>query len=113
MEELGIGFAVMLGDERRRVPRRASDTERALEMGVVTRTEHRRRGYGALVSRLVARACEARGDRVRCKRQCRERAVTRNRPGTRIPNRASLRARRLSSTAQTVTRSGSSRTMEP
>jgi GNAT superfamily N-acetyltransferase len=35
-----------------------------LEMGVATRGPYRRRGLGALVSRHVARACEAAGDRV-------------------------------------------------
>lgn len=35
-----------------------------LEMGVATRGPYRRRGYGTLVSRHVARACEAAGDRV-------------------------------------------------
>ena len=39
-------------------------TRGLLEMGVATRGPYRRRGYGTLVSRHVARACEAAGDRV-------------------------------------------------
>jgi GNAT superfamily N-acetyltransferase len=35
-----------------------------LEMGVATRGPYRRRGCGLYLSRLVARACEERGDRV-------------------------------------------------
>lgn len=39
-------------------------TRGLLEMGVVTREAHRRRGFGTLVSAAVASAAEARGDRV-------------------------------------------------
>ena len=64
-EELGVGVALMLGDEMVAEclagPRLRDGL---LEMGVVTRERYRGRGYGTLVSRLVARSCEARGDRV-------------------------------------------------
>jgi RimJ/RimL family protein N-acetyltransferase len=62
--ELSLGFAVMIGDEMVAECLAGPRTRGLLEMGVVTRKAHRRRGYGTLVSRLTARACEARGDRV-------------------------------------------------
>jgi RimJ/RimL family protein N-acetyltransferase len=62
--ELGIGFAVMVGDEMAGEATAGPMCRGLLEMGVVTREAYRRRGYGTLVSRLTARACEARGDRV-------------------------------------------------
>jgi hypothetical protein len=63
-EELGIGFAVMIGDEMAAEATAGPRCRGLMEMGVVTREQFRRRGYGTLVSRLTARACEASGDRV-------------------------------------------------
>jgi RimJ/RimL family protein N-acetyltransferase len=63
-ESLGAGWAVAAGEELLAECTAGPRTRGLLEMGVVTREAHRRRGYGTLVSRLVARACEARGDRV-------------------------------------------------
>lgn len=62
--ELSLGFAVMIGDEMAAEALAGPRTRGLLEMGVVTRDAHRRRGYGTLVSRLTARACESRGDAV-------------------------------------------------
>jgi GNAT superfamily N-acetyltransferase len=63
--ERSVGFGIVAGDvlvaECVAGPRTAGGW---LEMGVATREAHRRQGYGTLVSRLVARACEARGDRL-------------------------------------------------
>jgi RimJ/RimL family protein N-acetyltransferase len=62
--ELGVGRA-LLADDRVVAQAQAGPRVRGLlEMGVVTHPDHRRRGYGAVLSRIVARACEARGDRV-------------------------------------------------
>jgi RimJ/RimL family protein N-acetyltransferase len=63
-ESLGEGWAIAAGDELLAECTAGPRTRGLLEMGVITREAHRRRGYGTLVSRLVARACEARGDRV-------------------------------------------------
>lgn len=63
-EQLAVGFAVMIGDEMVAESLAGPRTRATLEMGVATREAHRRRGYGTLVSQLVARACEARGDAV-------------------------------------------------
>lgn len=63
-EELGLGYAVMIGDRMVAEAMAGPRCRRLLEMGVVTREDHRRRGFGTLVSRLTARACEERGDRV-------------------------------------------------
>ena len=63
-ESLGAGWAVAAGDELLAECTAGPRTRGLLEMGVVTREAHRGRGYGTLVSRLVARDCEARGDRV-------------------------------------------------
>ena len=63
-ESLGEGWAVAQGDELLAECTAGPVTRGLLEMGVVTREAHRRRGYGTLVSRLVARACEARGHAV-------------------------------------------------
>lgn len=63
-ESLGEGWAVADGEQLLAECTAGPMTRGLLEMGVVTREAHRRRGYGTLVSRLVARACEARGDAV-------------------------------------------------
>jgi RimJ/RimL family protein N-acetyltransferase len=63
-EELGVGFAIVAGDELLAECLAGPRTRGVLEMGVVTREAVRGRGYGTLVSRVVARACEERGDRV-------------------------------------------------
>lgn len=63
-ERLGVGFGVVV-DGRLVAEATAGPRARGmLEMGVATREEHRGRGFGTLVSRCVARTCEARGDRV-------------------------------------------------
>ena len=63
-ERAGIGYAVMR-DGRPLAECVAGPRARGLlEMGVVTREEHRRKGFGTLVSRAVAVACEAAGDAV-------------------------------------------------
>jgi RimJ/RimL family protein N-acetyltransferase len=62
--ELGVGFGVLAGEELAAEAMAGPRTRGLLEMGVATRERFRGRGYGTLVSRLVARACEARGDRV-------------------------------------------------
>lgn len=62
--EMAIGYAVMMGTEMIGEALAGPRCRGMLEMGVVTRSAHRRRGVGTLVSRLVARACEERGDRV-------------------------------------------------
>ena len=63
-EQNGIGYAVMIGDAVVAESVAGPRCRGLLEMGVTTREDHRRRGYGTLVSRAVARECEARGDRV-------------------------------------------------
>ncbi|HET9416491.1 MAG TPA: GNAT family N-acetyltransferase [Candidatus Limnocylindria bacterium] len=63
-EALAVGFAVMAGDRMLAEALAGPRCRGMLEMGVVTREDQRRRGYGTLVSRLTARACEAEGDRV-------------------------------------------------
>ena len=63
-EELGVGYAVMLGDRMVAEAMAGPRCRGLLEMGVITREDQRRRGFGTLVSRLTARECEARGDRV-------------------------------------------------
>ncbi len=63
-EELAVGFAVMDGDRMLAEALAGPRCRGLLEMGVVTREDQRGRGYGTLVSRLTARACEAAGDRV-------------------------------------------------
>jgi hypothetical protein len=63
-EELGIGYAVMIGDRMVAEAMAGPRCRGLLEMGVVTREDQRQRGFGTLVSLLTARACEARGDRV-------------------------------------------------
>jgi GNAT superfamily N-acetyltransferase len=62
--DLGVGFGVLAGDQLAAEAMAGPRTRGLLEMGVATRERFRGRGYGTLVSRLVARACEARGDRV-------------------------------------------------
>lgn len=62
--ELGIGFAVMVGDEMAAEATAGPRCRGLMEMGVITRERFRGRGFGLLVSRLTARACDARGDRV-------------------------------------------------
>ena len=59
-----------------------------LEMGVITRESFRGRGYGTLVSRLVAEACEAAGDRVWWN------ANAANEPSIRIARRIGFRRER-------------------
>jgi RimJ/RimL family protein N-acetyltransferase len=63
-ESLGIGYAVMIGDRMVAESMAGPRCRGLLEMGVITREDQRRRGFGTLVSRLTARECEARGDRV-------------------------------------------------
>ncbi|HEY6609188.1 MAG TPA: GNAT family N-acetyltransferase [Candidatus Limnocylindria bacterium] len=63
-EELGVGFAMMVDGGVASESVAGPRCRGLLEMGVVTREPYRRRGYGTLVSAAVARACEARGDRV-------------------------------------------------
>lgn len=63
-EQVGLGYAVMLGERMVAEAMAGPRCRGLLEMGVVTREDHRRRGFGTLVSRLTARACEQRGDRV-------------------------------------------------
>ena len=63
-EQLAVGFAVMAGDRMLAEATAGPRTRGLLEMGVITREDARRQGYGTLVSRLTARACEADGDRV-------------------------------------------------
>jgi RimJ/RimL family protein N-acetyltransferase len=62
--ELGLGFAIMVGDEMAGEALAGPRCRGLLEMGVVTRERFRRRGFGTVVSRLTARVCEGRGDRV-------------------------------------------------
>ncbi len=62
--DAGVGYAVMIGDVMVAEATAGPRCRGLLEMGVVTREPHRGRGLGTLVSRLVARACEARGDAV-------------------------------------------------
>ena len=61
--ELAIGFGVLAGDHLASEAMAGPRVRGLTEMGVATRERYRRRGYGTLVSRLTARACEARGDR--------------------------------------------------
>jgi RimJ/RimL family protein N-acetyltransferase len=63
-EELGVGRAVVSDDELLAECLAGPRVRGLLEMGVITREAFRGRGYGTLVSRLVAEACEAAGDRV-------------------------------------------------
>lgn len=63
-EERGVGYGVVADGELLAECLAGPRTRGVLEMGVVTREAFRGRGYGTLVSRLVAEACEARGDRV-------------------------------------------------
>lgn len=63
-EELGVGRAVVSGDELLAECLAGPRVRGLLEMGVITREASRGHGYGTLVSRLVAEACEAGGDRV-------------------------------------------------
>ena len=62
--ELGLGFGVLAGDHLASEAMAGPRVRGLMEMGVATRERYRGRGYGTLVSRLTARACEARGDRV-------------------------------------------------
>jgi RimJ/RimL family protein N-acetyltransferase len=62
--ELGVGRALLAEGDVIAQAQAGPRVRGLLEMGVVTREDHRGRGYGTLLSRLVARACEARGDRV-------------------------------------------------
>jgi GNAT superfamily N-acetyltransferase len=61
---LGIGYGVLAGDALASEAMAGPRVRGVMEMGVATRERFRGRGYGTLVSRLVARACEARGDEV-------------------------------------------------
>jgi GNAT superfamily N-acetyltransferase len=63
-EELGVGYALVRDGELLAECLAGPRARGLLEMGVVTREAHRGHGYGTLVSRAVAEACEARGDRV-------------------------------------------------
>jgi len=61
---LAVGFGI-LADDRLVAECIAGPRVRGtMEMGVATREAHRGRGYGTLVCRHVARACEAAGDSV-------------------------------------------------
>ena len=63
-EALAVGFGI-LADGRLVSEAIAGPRVRGmLEMGVATREPYRRRGYATLVSRHVARACEAEGEAV-------------------------------------------------
>jgi GNAT superfamily N-acetyltransferase len=62
--ELGVGYALVRDGELLAECLAGPRARGMLEMGVITREGHRGRGYGTLVSRAVAEACEARGDRV-------------------------------------------------
>lgn len=62
--ELGVGRALLAEGAVVAQAQAGPRVRGLLEMGVVTRTDHRGRGLGTLLSRLVAEACEARGDRV-------------------------------------------------
>ena len=63
-EEHGIGYAVVIDGRVVAESVAGPRSRRTLEMGVVTDEQHRRRGFGTLVSLAVARACEERGDQV-------------------------------------------------
>lgn len=60
----GVGRCLLVGREVAAEAMAGPRVRRTMEMGVATRGPYRRRGYGTLVSRHVARACEAAGDRV-------------------------------------------------
>jgi RimJ/RimL family protein N-acetyltransferase len=63
--ELALGYGVLVDGELVAEALAGPRTRAGqMEMGVITREAHRRRGFGTLVSRLTARACEARGDTV-------------------------------------------------
>ncbi len=62
--ELAVGYAVMRGDEMLADGIAGPRIRGSLEMGVATRERARGRGFGTIVSRAVARACEATGERV-------------------------------------------------
>ena len=79
--ELGIGFGILAGDQLAAEAMAGPRARGLMEMGVATRERFRGRGYGTLVSRLTARACEARGDRVWWN------ANARNEPSIRIARR--------------------------
>jgi GNAT superfamily N-acetyltransferase len=59
--ELGIGYGLVDGDVLVAECTTGPRTRGSYEMGVVTREALRGRGFGTLVSRHVARACEATG----------------------------------------------------
>jgi RimJ/RimL family protein N-acetyltransferase len=63
-ERHGLGYAAFLDGVPLAECVAGPRTRGLLEMGVVTREAHRRKGLGTLVSAAVARAAEARGDRV-------------------------------------------------
>jgi hypothetical protein len=60
----GIGRCLLAGREVTAQAMAGPRVRGLMEMGVATRGPYRRRGYGTLVSQLVARACEDGGDRV-------------------------------------------------
>jgi RimJ/RimL family protein N-acetyltransferase len=62
--ELGLGFGALVGDELVAEALAGPRCRGLLEMGIVTREAHRRRGYATLASRHLAVECEARGERV-------------------------------------------------
>jgi GNAT superfamily N-acetyltransferase len=88
-EELGIGYALVRDGELLAECLAGPRARGMLEMGVVTREAHRGHGYGTLVSRTVAEACEARGDRVWWN------AHTGNEPSIRIARRIGFARERL------------------
>jgi GNAT superfamily N-acetyltransferase len=61
---LAVGFGIVAAGQLVAEAIAGPRVRGVLEMGVATREAHRRRGYGTLVSRHVARACEAEGEAV-------------------------------------------------
>jgi RimJ/RimL family protein N-acetyltransferase len=98
--EHGLGFGVLAGDELAAEAMAGPRTRGLLEMGVATRERFRRRGYGTLVSRLPARACEERGDGVWWN------ANARNTPSIAIARRLGFRHERRYELAACHTRKG-------
>jgi RimJ/RimL family protein N-acetyltransferase len=87
-EEHGIGCAVLVEGKVAAESIAGPRSRGMLEMGVVTREPYRRRGYGTLASRAVARACEERGYRVWWN------ANSENLPSIRIARRLGFRRER-------------------
>lgn len=62
--ERGIGRCLLAGREVAAEAMAGPRVRGLMEMGVATRGPYRRHGYATYLARQVARACEARGDRV-------------------------------------------------